>query len=117
MSESTSWPPELDAVIAAPDHHTVLLENDYVRVLDTRIEPGDTTPVHTHRWPSVYHVLSLGDCVRRDGDGNVLMDTRLKPMGPTPKALWSEPLPPHTLENVGDVAIHVVSVEIKGQAG
>jgi hypothetical protein len=26
----------------------VLLENERVRVLETRIEPGDVTPVHTH---------------------------------------------------------------------
>lgn len=113
MSGNAKWPPELDAVIAAPKHHIVLLENDQVRVLDTRIEPGEITPLHTHHWPSVYHIISFTDFVRRDGDGTVLVDTRLKPSGPVPKATWSEPLPPHTLENVGDVAIHVVSVELK----
>jgi hypothetical protein len=30
------WPDALDAMIAAPAHHEVLLENDRVRVLDTR---------------------------------------------------------------------------------
>lgn len=115
MSDNALWPPELDAIIAAPDHHTVLMENEHVRVLDTRIEPGDKTPIHTHRWPSVYHVLSLTDFIRRDAAGNVLVDTRQKPKVQTPKALWSDPLPPHTLENVGDVAIHVVSVEIKAR--
>ena len=115
MPDTLAWPPELDAVVAAPRHHIVLLENEHVRVLDTRIEPGETTPVHTHRWPSVYHIISFTVFVRRDANGNVLVDTRQKPKGPTPKATWSEPLPPHSLENVGDVAIHVVSVEIKGR--
>ena len=46
----TNWPPELDALIAAPKQHRLLLENDRVRVLDTEIAPGDRTPVHTHRW-------------------------------------------------------------------
>lgn len=115
MPENWMWPAELDAVIAAPNHHTVLLENEQVRVLDTRIEPGDVTPLHTHRWPSVYHIISFTDFVRRDGEGNVLVDTRQKPKSPVPKAIWSEPLPPHTLENVGTVAIHVLSVEIKGE--
>ena len=115
MSDTHAWPPELDAVVAAPRHHIVLLENEHVRVLDTQIEPGDVTPVHTHRWPSVYHIISFTDFVRRDANGNVLVDTRQRPNGPTPKATWSEPLPPHSLENVGDVAIHVVSVEIKGR--
>jgi len=117
MSENWTWPAGLDAVIAAPNHHTVLLENEHVRVLDTRIEPGELTPLHTHRWPSVYYVVSWADFIRRDGEGNVLVDTRQKPKGPVPKVIWSEPLPPHTLENAGTVAIHVVSVEIKGGAG
>jgi quercetin dioxygenase-like cupin family protein len=42
----------LDAMTAAPHHHEVLLENDHVRVLDTRLPPGKRTPVHTHCWPA-----------------------------------------------------------------
>ena len=38
----------LDAMVAAPDHHEILLENDRVRVLDTRLGPGERTPIHTH---------------------------------------------------------------------
>jgi len=34
------WPESLDAMIAAPEHHEILLENDRVRVLDTRPGPG-----------------------------------------------------------------------------
>jgi hypothetical protein len=34
------WPRELDALIAAPDSHRLLLENDRVRVLEVVIEPG-----------------------------------------------------------------------------
>lgn len=30
-----------------------------------------------------------------------------------PKAVWSEPLPPHTLENADTRPIHLVSVELK----
>jgi hypothetical protein len=47
------WPDSLDAMVAAPEHHEILLENERVRVLDSRIKAGDTVPVHTHRWPSV----------------------------------------------------------------
>jgi quercetin dioxygenase-like cupin family protein len=55
------WSDELDAVVAAPAHDHVLLENERVRVLETRIEPGDATPVHTHPWPNVQYVLSGTD--------------------------------------------------------
>ncbi len=106
---------DLDAVIAAPEHHRVLLENDSVRVLDTRIEPGETVRLHTHRWPAAYYVLAWGDFVRRDERGEVTLDTRVTPVHVAPgQAVWSGALGPHTLENVGTAAIHIVSVEVKG---
>lgn len=39
MSSASQWPADLDALVAAPNHHRVLLENARVRVLDTRIAP------------------------------------------------------------------------------
>jgi hypothetical protein len=112
------WPASLDAAAAAPLHHRVLLENDRVRVLDTLIERGDTAPLHTHRWPSAQYVLTIGHFVRRDADGEVMLDSRT--LGSTlqlPPVLWSEPLPPHTLENIGDRDIHLIAVELKNPAG
>lgn len=47
------WPEELDGVIAAPDSHRVLIDNDSVRVLEVRIEPGRVEPEHVHAMPSV----------------------------------------------------------------
>ena len=66
----------LDAMAKAPKHHELLLENDNVRVLDTRLSPGDRTPVHAHEWPAALYVLSWSDFVRYDPDGNVLVDSR-----------------------------------------
>ncbi len=42
---------ELDALIAAPDNHLLMFENEHVSVLDTHIAPGETTPVHTIAGP------------------------------------------------------------------
>lgn len=109
------WPEELDALQAAPKHHRLLLENERVRVLDTRIAPGEVVPVHTHRWPALNHIMSWSDFVRRDASGQVLVDTRGRPPPASlPFVVWSEPLPPHTLENVGTTDLWVVSVETKG---
>lgn len=36
--DPAGWPPELDAVVAAPDNHTVLMENDQVRVLEVILD-------------------------------------------------------------------------------
>jgi hypothetical protein len=109
-----TWPDALDAVSAAGDSHRLLFENDAVRVLETRIGPGETTRLHTHRWPGVLYILSFGHFVRRDGDGVVLVDTRAGVELPQPgTAIWSGALPPHTLENVDTSEIHVIGVELK----
>ena len=63
------YPDSLDALVAAPGSHRLLFENDDVRVLETTIGPGETVPLHTHRWPSVLYVVATADHVRRDDDG------------------------------------------------
>jgi hypothetical protein len=107
------WPDSLDALIAAPKHHTLVLENDKVRVLDTHIPPGDTAPVHTHRWPGVYYVIRPGDFIRRDGEGNLLFDSRTAPSAAGPSGQWLGPLPPHSVENIGATEIWLISIELK----
>jgi len=111
MSNATST---LDAMNAAPDHHRIMLENERVRVLDTRLGPGETTPVHEHAWPAVLHVLSWSDFVRIDRDGNVLLDSGVAGMNPEAGAiLWGAPLASHAVRNVGSRELHIIAVEIK----
>ena len=114
MTASTEWDAALDAMVAAPEHHTLLLENDQLRVVVTHVPPGERTAVHTHHWGGVLYVLSWSQFVRRDGKGNVLVDSRLNPALQTPaQAMIAAPLPPHTFENVGDQEFRVVTVELK----
>ena len=104
----------LDAMTAAPDHHEVILENDHVRVLDTRLRPGERTPLHSHRWPSSLYVMSWSDFVRRDAHGNIIVDSRDWERLPQPgEALWSAPLVPHSVENVGAQELRIIAVELK----
>ncbi len=116
MTNDAAWPAELEALVAAPAHHLVLLENESVRVLDTRIAPGESTPVHHHRWPGVIYLLTWSDFVRRDAHGNVLFDSRTAaPMVPG-AAIWVAPLPPHSVENVGTSELRALTVELKPSA-
>ena len=108
------WPDELDALIAAPRHHRLLFENEAVRVLDTRVAPGETVPLHTHRWPSSLYIMSWSDFVRSDREGTVVADSRKGEKLPEGSAVWSGPLAPHTLENVGLSELRAISVELKG---
>jgi hypothetical protein len=112
-----SWPGCLDALQAAPRHHRLLYENDRVRVLEVRIPRGDVVPVHTHRWPAVLHLQRWSEHLRRDGTGTVVFDSReAGHQSEVPAAVWCEPLPPHSVENVGEAELLVVSIELKDPA-
>lgn len=119
MTETTNtapwpWPDSLDALRAAPDHHQLLLEDDRVRVLRTHIPAGDRVPLHTHRWGGVAYLLGWSDFIRRDQDGKLLFDSRQACAPPAiPVAQWLQPLPPHTVENVGSAPIEILIIELK----
>jgi quercetin dioxygenase-like cupin family protein len=116
-SEGWPWPDALDAVTAAGEFHRVLFENERVRVLEVKIGQGKIVPVHTHQWPSALYTDSFSHFVRRDGEGNVTFDSRNA--GPPPKtgtAQWLPALPPHSVENVGDADVRLISVELKEPA-
>lgn len=107
---------DLDAMSAAPDHHELLLENDQVRVLDSVVMPGDSTPIHTHRWPAVLYIIGTSEFVRKNDAGEIVFDSRTADSRMQPgSAIWSGPLEPHSVTNIGDSDIRVLSVEVKGQ--
>ena len=111
------WPDCLDAVIAAPRHHKLMFENERVRILGVRIPPGETVPVHTHRWPSAIYVAWQSDFLRRDSEGDVLFDSRTLGPPPTePLIQWVGPRPPHSIENIGAAEILLISTELKQSA-
>ena len=56
MNEEWPWPAALDAVIAAPEFHTVLYEDERVRVLEGLVPQGVTVPLHTHRFGGVLYL-------------------------------------------------------------
>lgn len=119
---SASSPPQhdLDAVLAAPKNHTVLLENEGVRVLQVEVAPGETENVHEHRWPSVLHIQSAQPAIdisyaMRDGK---LVETsrRNLPGGAPPPAIWVPHQGAHAVQNLGDAPFRLLRVEIKGEA-
>ena len=114
LNNECSWPKELDALVASPEHHFLLFENEFVRVLEVFIKPGETTNIHTHQWPATVYSLSWSDFTRFDPDGNILLESRnLK--SPPSSAFWTEPIPPHTLKNIGEKEIRNICVEIKNR--
>jgi len=90
MSETdqAEWPPHLDALVAAPANHRLLLEDEAVRVLEVSVEPGERENLHHHRWPSIMVVLARPNYRNFDADGNEIPPSGGTPTSPAlPRAL------------------------------
>lgn len=89
-----------------PDKYKVIFENDRVRVLEYRDEPGQTTSPHRHP-DSVMYTLSSFDrrLVAEDGQSR---DVTLEPG----EVRWLD-AQVHSGENVGSTPTHVLFVELK----
>ena len=62
--------------------------------------------------------MTADDRVRCDASGTLVLDTRaIGGGGLLPSVAWSEALPPHSLENVGETEIRVIRLEIKQPVG
>lgn len=109
------WPRELDALIAAPRSHRLLLANDRVRVLEITIDPGAREPEHTHRWPSVM-IIDRAARIRYYDQGVKTFespeDTAPEQL---PKVIWLEPEGPHAVENIDACPYHGVRIELRDE--
>jgi quercetin dioxygenase-like cupin family protein len=102
------WRPELDATVAAPDNHKVLLENEEVRVLEVTVPPGTREPLHVHRWPAVILVETSPHLIEHLQDGST------RDLGPRQRgALWLPVGQGHAIENVDSIPLRAIRVELK----
>lgn len=95
-----------DPTLTDPDKYKVVFENDRVRVLEYRDEPGARTSPHDHP-DSVMYVLSSFE--RRLTVGGATRDVSLEPGD----VRWLD-AQTHVGENIGDTPTHVLFVELKG---
>ena len=101
---------EAIAVSKEPLHKNVF-ENNYLRVLDVRISPGDTTQFHKHETPSVFislHPVRTGSqVIVEDGSATVLsLDRRI-----TFEGFYKSPRI-HRVWNLDTSVFHVMDVEV-----
>ena len=57
--------------------------------------------------------MSFGHFIRRDEKGEILFDSRSGDPPKVPCAQWMQPLPPHTVENLGPLEISTLIIELK----
>ena len=94
-----------DPTVTDPTLYQVMFENERVRVLEYRDEPGDHTRVHRHP-DSVMVTLSAFRRRVTAGDRSVEVELRAG------EARWVG-AQEHVGENIGDSASHSVFIELK----
>jgi quercetin dioxygenase-like cupin family protein len=57
-----------DALEAAPNVYTVLFENERLRLIEARVKPGDSSPLHSHPAGLIY-VVSGGQVAFTSSSG------------------------------------------------
>lgn len=109
-SQPESVPVEATVLPELPEpYYTVLFENDVVRVVEHRLETGDTEPEHTHA-PMVAYFVEGATAVITEADGSSSEATI-----PTGAFLENLEWWTHSLENTGDTPLHSILVELKGE--
>ena len=97
---------DTDPVKAHPEYYTVRIDNEWVRVLEYRLKPGEKEPMHSHPHGFVY---MLGDARARvtlaDGSASIFDDH-------AGDLSWRDDTT-HAYENVGNTDVHAIGVELK----
>jgi quercetin dioxygenase-like cupin family protein len=95
-----------DAAKVAPHVYKVLFENERVRLLDVRMNPGEESAQHSH--PNyLLHALQGGKVKLTDASGqSAEVDIQA---GDT---MWRE-AEEHSARNVGTTELHALFVELK----
>jgi hypothetical protein len=112
-TDPATWDPALDGVLAAPENHTVLYEDEAIRVISVSIAPGAIEKPHHHCLPAVFVVDRL---VRvRDFNGATAEEIPLPIPKDAPLPITAKflPQPLHYVENLDTRPFHATRIEFK----
>jgi hypothetical protein len=114
------WPDSMEAVHAAPKNNKVLFENDHIRLLEVRVQPGETENMHGHIWPSVFAY----DAVQPKGTNHVIDSDTQSHGREFENADWYAPqcrtMGPQALHQITDTDVfpqHFYRIEFKQMDG
>lgn len=91
-------------------HHTVKLENQYVRVLDVTVAPFDGTLYHIHENPYVYVSIGPATLKAQVEGSNDIADLNLKD-----GEVRFSPVVTHRVGNIGATPFRNITVQIQGR--
>jgi predicted metal-dependent enzyme (double-stranded beta helix superfamily) len=112
-TDPAGWDPALDGVLAAPENHAILYEDEAIRVLSVSIGPGAIEKPHHHRLPAVFvidRLVKLRDFNGATGEEIPLPIPKDVEFPITVKFL---PQPLHYVENLDTKAFHATRIEFK----
>ena len=95
-----------DAIKVAPNLHSVIFENDKLRILKVLVKPGDKAEMHWHP-ENINYILSGGKLRFTKPDG-YMVEIILNEGQVTSSMAGS-----HIVENIGDSEVQTIQVELK----
>ena len=98
---------EIDFVSPSPDQAKILLENEYVRIIEYSLKPGEKDNPHTHP-PKTSYVIS-GGMLRVYPENEEPFDAE-EVTGATE---WADKRGKHYVENIGKTTVTILLTEIK----
>jgi hypothetical protein len=105
-----AWPQAaddpLDSLKACAATQHLILENQFVRVIDYQIPVGDTEPLHRHRHGVVVYINTYTNEQTTEGGKPVVQNRKAG------TASWSDATV-HTVKNIGTTPSHAIRIELK----
>jgi quercetin dioxygenase-like cupin family protein len=89
-----------------PQHYKVLLDNQYMRILEVRQQPGDKSPMHSHPHHAVYALA--GSTLKFTSANGKTKTVTMK----TGQVVWRN-AETHTVEIVSKTPSHALDIEIR----
>ncbi len=99
---------DIDAVKASPDKFKIRLENEYVRVVEYSLRPGEKDVPHTHPPKTSYTIA--GGRLRVYPENEKPFEVEEV----TGTSEWSGKRGKHYVENIGNTTVTILLTEVKG---
>ena len=97
----------IDATKVSPNTYKVLVENDYMRIVEVTAKPGERDEWHSHLPMAVYLVTDMK--IRLHTSDSEFEDIE----GKAGQAMWRRSIEKHSMENIGSTDVHIILVELK----
>lgn len=111
-SDPATWDPKLEAMTAAPHNHTLLYEDENVRVISVLVPPGSEEPYHFHKYYSVLVVDRHTHIEDREASGKPGFPVFIESLH-SPLVITQPPQALHSIKNLDTKPAHLTRIEFK----